>query len=306
MLTTTLFPFLVAFLLPALWSICNVLDQRIANKLHITSIMVLNSCMVMFILLPLFMLIFQPIMPTREQMLILFLIGLCEIFYVVPYYAALRIENTSVIVALFDLGLVMLPVLSFFVIGEVLTPLQYAGFFIVLLASMLVSTKPQRHFHVGPAFWLMLCSAFLSCLASVLIKYATLQMEWDTVYVGVQFSAAATLLLMLLFPRVCRVFVYEVKKHPEVVKYVAGEQTFCAMAETGTYYALANLPVTTVKAIGSLQPFYVLGFTWMLRHHLKDFFTESLEKRAVRRKLAYFGMIIAGLWLVLFAGSYSE
>lgn len=55
-------------------------------------------------------------------------VSFISVFYLFPYYAALRETDTSVVAALFSLERVFVPLWAYLIVGEVVKPSQYVGF----------------------------------------------------------------------------------------------------------------------------------------------------------------------------------
>lgn len=134
---------------------------------------------------------------------LLALVGMIDVFYQIPYYEALRRGDTSVVVAWFSLGYVLVPVLAYLMVDEKLSFVQYAGFGIIIAASVVLNIENPRKIKINKAFYLMLLSSLLLSLQAVLYKYALEKIDWiSAVFYSALFSTLTV--FGFLMPRIVR------------------------------------------------------------------------------------------------------
>lgn len=162
---------LSAFSEPILHAWSNILDNYFANKIfrRLAPLIFLSS-MVGVCMLPLVWFLDAPSLVSFKLGSILFVISVIEVLYLYPYYWSLRHADTSIVASLFSLGKIFVPVLAFFLVDERLTALQYSGFFILVIANILITFDFQK-MRLNKAFALMFMVSFILSLQAVLLKY---------------------------------------------------------------------------------------------------------------------------------------
>src|SRR3989344_6570196 len=154
---------LIAFLAPAFYALSNVLDNFLANKKFknpTTLAFYTSSFNILF--LPVVFVFLNPKIPPVSALPILFLLGLINILYLYPYYKGLQSDDTSIAISFFGLGRIFIPILAFFIVGEVLMASQYLGVGLIVLSSTLLSLRGWRqNFKFSRAFWYIGLAAFI-------------------------------------------------------------------------------------------------------------------------------------------------
>jgi drug/metabolite transporter (DMT)-like permease len=153
-----------------LYSLSNVIESYQSNNLFSnTSIFVFISKVFGLILLPIF-LFFPPTFPGWNIMIFVLLASIFEVGYQMPYYLALRSIDTAAVVALFSIKRIFMPVLAYFILGEILTNSQYFGILLIVISSFLISFDMGK-FKINKSFyWMAIASAMLS-LQSIIYKF---------------------------------------------------------------------------------------------------------------------------------------
>ncbi len=121
-------------------------------------------------MLPVIWFLDAPSFVSLKLGLLLFVISVIEVLYLYPYSWSLRHTDTSVVASLFSLGKIFVPVFAFILVNERLTALQYSGFFILVIANILI-TFDFRKMRLNKAFALMFMVSFVLSIQAVLLKY---------------------------------------------------------------------------------------------------------------------------------------
>ena len=220
-------------------------------------------------------------------------------FYQIPYYEALRRGDTSVVVAWFSLGYVLVPVLAYLMVDEKLSFVQYAGFGIIIAASMVLNIENPRKIKINKAFYLMLLSSLLLSLQAVLYKYALEKIDWIS---AVFYSALFSTLMVFgfLMPRIVRLNIKANFPRYKTKFYVFGLNEFVNQVGTvASIFAMSLLPVVAVESINSTQPLFVLGIGAALYALFGNRFKEDVSTVHLLRKSICFVFITAGVFMVL-------
>ena len=294
---------LIAFIRPALFGLCNIVDQHLTNNLfkRVSTLtfygLIFNITTVFFMLL-----IFGfPGLPPMAVVPLVIVIVVIEIFGLLPYYQALRKMDTSTVMAVFQFGKILIPVLAFFLIGEQLRPIQYVGFLIIVLASVMLSldkTKLKTKLNIG--FWFVILSATIFAFGSITEKSALEHISWY----GLIFWYLVTSVIfsnVFLIGRESRKDIVESAKiFRKNIKYFALNQVIFTGGLFAGIYALVTIPVTVFGAINATRPMFVLLFGWLLtRFGFASKVREETDRRAVLQKLIGFVVISFGVLLII-------
>lgn len=290
---------LFAFLNPALHGLANILDNYISDKLFKQlRTLIFYSAVFDLIFLPILFLIDLPAWPTWQMIPFFILVGLTNIAYLFPYYKSLRLDDTSTVSSLFSLGKIFVPILAFLIVGEVVSPAQYLGFFIIVVASALLTVKNLRTLRFSKSFLYMLIASFLIALEIVIYKHILTNVSWIT---GLTWSSAVSFILVMLITisgKARADIRLQFPRFKQVSLLFGAEEllTFGGMATIT--YALTMAPVTLVEAIGSFQPFFVLLYAALFSKAFPSVFKEKLDRGNLARKSILFIIMILGTVLI--------
>lgn len=253
-----LFGFILIFLEKITISISNILDSKLSRKTFnsVWTIIVLNGILAIPII-PLLVIILQPKTILIDQVLIVLIVSFIEVFYQFPYYKALRESDTSIIIALFGLGRIFTPIFAYFMINEILSPTQYIGFFIIVIASIFVSFN-RKTFKFNKAFYYMIPVAILVALQGVISKAGLGMMDWKTFYFW-SFVYTVPFYLMPLVVKNCRIEVIDFIRNPFKKRFIPLyiQNVLSWISQGFGTLALSLLPITIIKAFGSFQSLLV-------------------------------------------------
>jgi uncharacterized membrane protein len=293
---------LLAFLAPALYAISEIFDEYLTNRgfKNLTPL-VFMVCLFNFIFVPVVFLIEKPVWPEAHLLLPLFGVALTNLLYLVPYYKALRKEDTSVVSAFFSFGKIIMPVASFLLIGEVLELREYVGIGIIILANIFLALHSVRKkIRISKAFFLILLASTLLAIEGILFKYMFLQgMNWGTAVGGqLMISGFFGCVALLLFKKTRKRIVEAKKEYRKVGAVLFVEELFTFLAVGVETYAIMLAPVSLVKGVGMSIPIFVLLFTIVVKKYNPKAFRENTGRVMVIKKIAIFGCIIVGLMLI--------
>jgi len=292
---------LIAFLNPILHAFSNVLDNYLTNRLFSRkTTIIFYAALLNLAFLP-FLFIFTglPGLPTSASIWLFMGLAVINVIYQYPYYKALEQNDTSNVIALFSLGQLFVPVLAYFVVGEVLSTLQYVGVAIILLASVGLSAERLTRFRMNASlWWMLLCTSILS-FEYVLYKLLFAHVDWITGFTWPVVFSFAIAFLLLLLPATRADIVrkwgtFKTKLHVFAMEELT---TFLGIA-AGTY-AVSVAPVTVVKAIMATEPAFVLLYAMLFGRTFPRVFKEETDRITVFRKLLLFAVIGIGLILAL-------
>jgi drug/metabolite transporter (DMT)-like permease len=231
--------------------------------------------------------------------LIILLIAALEVLWLFPYFKAYAHDDTSIVASLFSLGKIFVPIFAFFLIGEVLTPAQYIGFLIIILASVLLTAQDIRSLKFNASLYLMLLSSAIVSLQAVLYKYAFVSVDWVT---GLFWTRVLSFVIVLAFlfhtatRKEVRIQLGQFKKLAIPLVLV---ELFSFIGMALLTYVLVFQPATVVESIASIQPILVLLLAFLFAKRYPDLFQESIDKKEMWRKILLFILMGVGITIVL-------
>lgn len=296
-----LLAYMMAALSPIFYAASTVVDSHLANKLfpgRITTLLFYGGIASLFALPFFFM--FGPIaIPPLSILPFIIFSAFITAAYLLPYFAALRHLDTSIIVALFSLGKIIIPFLAFFMVGELLNIMQYVGFVMIVGASVALSRadSPKGGVKINPAFWLMLSTSILLAVTSVFDKYSLERIDWISFAFWTTLLSSAFAATLFLHGPTRRDIVKSAGMFRKGFWTIIMTDAFSFAGMMAATFAISKLPVTVDTAIHSIQPFWTLLFGVALAKTFKKNFQESHDARAVIRKLIGFSVIFIGIMM---------
>lgn len=291
---------LIAFVSPILHGFSSILDNYLANKLFKNLwTLIFYSSLLNAVFLPFVLLIQVPDLPSLQFLPFFFLIGLIEVFYLLPYYKALQNEDTSVITALFSMGRIFVPILAFFIVKEVLSLTQYIGFLIIIISSVAVTFNGRIKFRINKSFLLMVLSALLLSIEAVTYKYLFGNVSWSTGFVWPVIFSFVIALFFLLIPKLRRDILENRRNFIKNLSVFTSEEILTFGGSATAVYAISLVPVTLVKGIASFQAFFVLVYAITLHRFFPHVFKENIDRKSIVKKAIFFLLMIVGVILAI-------
>ncbi len=289
-----------AFACPILHGIANLLDNYLTDKVFKNiSTLVYYSSFFNIGFLPIVFFVGVPSWPEPHLIPVYLAISLIEVLYLYPYLLALKKDDTSVVISLFSLGKIIVPVLAFFLVGEVLTVWQYVGFVILLLAGSLLTIKSPSELHWNKSFAYMFGASLLLSVEAVLYKYSFEEVGWVDGFFWTLIGSFLFAQLLLLSKKRRR----DIKEHWVDVKKMAPifalEEVATSGGTAASTYALSVAPATIVKSIEEFQPVFVLLYAMLLKKLYPHYFREEIDRKSIVRKIHLFGVMMIGILMIM-------
>ncbi|MDO8627085.1 MAG: EamA family transporter, partial [Candidatus Diapherotrites archaeon] len=158
----------------AIWAVLNIVDSYLMNTVvkNTLTVTVLWGVFQTIAIIPLFFLL-KPILPSTEILFILILGGIFYLGCLWFYFKALQQDDTSNIIALWNLGSIMIPIFAFFLLNERLGINQYIAIALIVFSSAAISIKDAKNlFKPSTALVLMIFASLIISFAYITEKYA--------------------------------------------------------------------------------------------------------------------------------------
>lgn len=298
--------FFLALIGPALWSISNHLDKYLISKYFkgggVGSLIIFSSIFGVFVL-P-FILLIEPHV-LRIQPYHIFILWVNSLFYVlaiIAYLYALRKDEASIVVPIFQ----MIPVFGYFVayiiLGETLTTKQILASLLIIFGAVVLSldlsnTKPTIKTTV---LLLMLLSSFLISIGGVLFKLAALEATfWISTFWSYVGLASIGVFLYAFIKSYREQFLFVMRRNRIPVIGLNGFNEIINMfASLATSFATLLVPITLVWVVNGFQPFFVFIYGVILTLFFPKLGSESLVKKHVIHKLVAITIIFLGTYIL--------
>lgn len=291
---------LVAFVEPILHAWANIVDNHLSNNLFPKlSTLLFFGTVLNILFLPIVAVIDAPTTLSFPFLAVVFAISLINIFYQFPYYWSLRHADTSIVASLFFFGFVFVPILAYFFVGERLTILQYFGFFLIILAAILL-TFDIRKFRFNKAFFLMVGVSFMLAVQTILYKYVfDAGASWGSVVTASAVFDIFISGMVMLTVNPFREIGEDFRKIRQNLKLFFLQQGLEWGGNAGGSFAISLLPATVARGIVTTQPFFVLLYALLFGRMFPHMFRELVDRRQLTKKLILFGLILVGTVLIL-------
>ena len=191
------------------------------------------------------------------------------------FYKALRHSDISIVAPFYNLSPFFLIIISYLFLGEVLTYLELAGIFLLVIGSFLIknestSFKDHQGFLKSKYFYFVISALFLWSLSATLGKYVAPKMR--ALDLQVMTAIFASIILLLYFS-------LRYQGILEVISNIKKDWKFLSIASLSNigfaflYYFVLSLPDTKVSLVVPLLRFSVfldiiIGGTFFHEQHL--------------------------------------
>jgi drug/metabolite transporter (DMT)-like permease len=280
------------------WSVINIVDKYVLTKwikhpsvpIVILSILGVVASIIVFSVRGL----------TSLSYLNIFLVLLAGIFHLLAYvfyFKALKGEEVSRIVPLFYLSPVFVLFLAAIFLDEVFAPITYLGIFLLIIGAILISLKNFSKISFNKSFWLMILSAIVLSVNSILIKHLLNFTDYWTIFayerIGILIGAIP--IIYLYMPEL----INTVKEYgKKVVIVLSSAEILNLLAVLFITIATSVGYVTLVNALSSVQPLFVLLFTVTLSIFYPSILKEEISKSAISLKLLAIVLMFIGAILI--------
>lgn len=291
-----------SILSPAIFGINNYIDKFLLEKQNISpTVLSIYGGIFAFIvgLVILFTTGFYPI--DTKSLLIILSSGFLTTIYLLPYYKALSLDETSYVIPLFQFYPIFVLILSLVFLNESLSKIQYTGCIIIILAGFLLSVKKlnRKIFKLRKSFFYIVLSSFLFALAQVLYKFGVREIPfWNSLpYEG--FGIAIGALSIVLYKNNLKKFKNETKRFKKrVFIFMTVNELVYIIARYTGYFAISLISVGIVSVLAGLQSLFVLLYGIILSLWFPYVLKEAINKRVLFQKIISIILMFLGLFLI--------
>jgi len=291
-----------ALLSPAIFSISNYIDKFLLEKHNISPIVITVYGGIFALLAGIITLFFTGFYPIDTRTLLVILgSGFLTALYLLPYYKALDIDETSNVVPLFQFYPIFVLILSLILLKEGFTSIQYVGSALIVGAGFLLSIENVKGkiFKLRKSFFYMMLSCVVFAVAQVLYRFALEEIPfWNTLPYET-FGIALGSLLISMYGKNFQAFKKETKQFKKrvFIFLTINEIVYIAARYTG-YFAISLISVGLVSILGGIQPLFVLIYGIVLSIWFPKILKEVITKKTLGLKFVSTLIIILGSYLI--------
>ena len=291
----------IAILSPFFYALAVLIESVLSNntfKRQTTMIFYISLMNMVF--LPLILIFGLPTIPYTDCIWLYIVLALLDIIYMYPYYTALKVIDTSIVAALFSLGQITIPVLSYFILNDVLNLHQYIGFIIIIMSSVALSIKGNKIPKISRAFWYMVLSSLTIACRIILAKYImNIDNNWINMVIYPNIISGIIPLVFLLFKKSRKDIYRNFPPYIQKFKFFALNEFLCFLGLSCSIYGLSKLSPVISAAINALEPIFLLSSCYILSSCYHFVLKEKITPRVLMKKIFCFILIILGVILVI-------
>ena len=222
--------------------------------------------------------------------------GLAAELALVPWYKAIKQDDTSRVVPYLQLIPVVVLGLSYVLLDEQLTRNQLIGFALIIAGgvSLAIERSPKELFRIRKSFWYILISIMLWAPVVVLFKMVAIEQDfWDAiVWEAIGMGMGAIMLWLYAKTKV----VEELRAMTVGTWGVVGvnEAAYIA-ARVLQFSAVMVGPAALVSVVGGIQPLFALIVGLLFSKWFPQIIKEDIKKETVLLKLVAIVIVFAGI-----------
>ncbi len=292
---------LFSFLPPFLMGLVVIIESQLSNRTfkHPTTMIFYVSFM-NALFLPLVLFIGIPTFPSLKMFMCYILMAAISIGYLYPYYLAMKVIDASVVAALFSLGQITVPLMSYFWLGERLAFTQYIGFMVIIMASVALSVKDSKIPKLNKAFYYMLFAAIVASFGDVLTKYI---LNEDSSWINMAFYPSLISgfipLSFLLFKSYRKDIVRNFPPYLQRFKLFTLNEFLGFLSMIAGVYAMSGLSPVVTTAVEATQPMFMLAISFLLCKRFGFCLSEKITPQIMVKKIFCFVLIVLGVLLTI-------
>jgi len=241
-----------------------------------------------------------PIFET-QQILYLFIAGILLVLYLLPYYSALKLDDASRIVPLFQFIPVIVFLFSWIFLHETLTAIQFIGFIIIVLSGFILSSNKVNLEMVKPRpvlFFMLLSSSMYATMLILIRSVIRTEDFWVTMgYQMVGSALGATILLLFVG---MRRFTKATKNLFSIISIVTVNNVVAIVAQLSEGYALSLVTASLVSIVGGIQPLFLILLGYGLTRFFPHIIKEDVSTKTLQKKIGVMFFLLVGLYLIYY------
>ncbi|MCL4338488.1 EamA family transporter [Patescibacteria group bacterium] len=226
--------------------------------------------------------------------------GMLLLVYLIPYFEAMKIDDASRVIPLFQFIPVITLILSAVFLKETLTNRQILGLFVVVGGAILISMERLEGsvFRPRKSFYFMILSSLTYGTVGILFRFTVKNAGyWSTLSYEYMGTGIAGLLLFSL-PNVRKSLKNDMESIKNSLSPLAADKGLGILAQMSEGAAISLAAVPLVNVVESIQPILMLIEGIFLTLFFPHIIKENIRREVVTHKLVSIFFILLGLYLV--------
>ncbi len=301
--------FLVALINPLAHAVANHFDKYLLSK-HIkggtVGALIVFSCLFSFVALPIIFLIKPDVLSSVNftQALVLIINGSFVSIAVALYLFALNLDEASYVAPFFQFYPIIGFILSYVLLGEVLTQNQIMSAILIIIGSFILSlefTKAKKRFK-GKLIVLMIGSSFFYAVNAVIFKLIAVDRGFlHTLFWDMLGKFLFGVLIFTAFKKYRNQFLHLVEDNGlKLAFYNILNELVVLTGELAIVLAVLMAPIALVQSVTTIQPLFVLILGILITIHFPKFGKEEMSHRHLMQKISGISIVTAGMLYLTF------
>ncbi len=290
-----LFSLLAAFC----WAIVNTVDKYVITRWVRTPFVPMSIMGFVAFSAAMLILIFRGF--SEMAYLHIFLAGLTGVSYVLTtflYFRAIKVDEVSRIIPLYQLAPLFVLIFATIFLGEVFTAITYVGIFLVVSGSFLITYRVSEGIRIGRGIRFMVASVLLMSMSSVLTKYLLGFTDYWTVF---SYSTLGTFVALIPFALLhLKDIRTTARRHgAKSLGVIAVRDVINYLGVLCMFVAVSAGFVTLARTLTSLQPFFVLLFAVFLSMFFPKIMKEDIDRKTITLKVVAILLLVVGAVIII-------
>jgi drug/metabolite transporter (DMT)-like permease len=218
---------------------------------------------------------------------------------VLSYIIAIKNDDVSKLVALYNFVPIFIAVLAAIFLGEVFSPAVYIAIAVMVVGALLLSADIDKKIKFTKGFVFIMISVCCFSASNLMDEYLLRYVDVKTLFVLIRFGFFITLIPFLhIFYRDVKKLYASSKKH---ILFLIGSSTLGIVGFLSFYNALRTGYVTLAESLSALQPLIVLLGAAVLSLFFKDVYAAEIHKDKLVTRILGIIMLIGGSFIVISA-----
>ena len=280
-----------------LWSICSIIDKYVLKK-YIKDPMIIMTFFAIFQLIFAFVVfVFQPVtIPPLNTLLFSLASGIAYFIFIFLYIKSLLVEEVSRVISLYAITPIFVLILSTIFLHEIFSLEKYAGIFMIVIGSILISLKKKTNFKLSRALFFMVIAAIFGAIYYILQKFVLNSLTYWNVFFWVRIGSF--LLAPFILFAYYKPFIKTFRKNTIAGVYLSIVEILNAIGVYLIVIAYSIGYAALVNAFTEVQSLVVLLMATALSIFNPKIIKEELKGSTVLMKFVAIIMIIAGAILI--------
>jgi drug/metabolite transporter (DMT)-like permease len=286
--------FFIALIGPFFYAMTNHIDKVLLEKYFknggVGTLLIFSS-LLSAMALPFLLLIDRTVLDVGGmQILALMIVGTLNVMVLLCYFRAIQEEEASVVVVFYQLVPAFGCILSYFVLGEVLTKLQLIAMATVILGTTIISFEidSDNKFKLRKnTILLMIFAAFFWALGSVIFKTVALEENlWRSLFWEHLTLTMVGIGIFAFMPSYRDNFLLAIKTNSKgILSLNVANEMLYIMGNVACSFAYLLAPIGLVLLTESFQPIFVLAIGIILTIFFPKISVEKIQAKHLWPKI---------------------